>query len=205
MSIVSMADEDRAERAARAAAAKKKQARRKKRRARLGVLGIVFAMGGFFVLPSIIVFLAGMIPTIVAYMTDRDEQKYAALTVGPTNIAGVVPMIIELWLSYNHSVSGAIALLLSPISWLVMLAPSVLGWVCYNTVPKAVSQYLTKRAREEITQIRRRQSRMVQEWGEEVRHLDKETAPKAGQEDKFNGEDWVPLDQKHAAPGQIAP
>jgi hypothetical protein len=51
---------------------------------------------GLIFLPSTILLAAGMIPTAVAYVVDRDPDKTAPMTVGGLNLAGVVTFLISL-------------------------------------------------------------------------------------------------------------
>ena len=46
-------------------------------------------------LPSCIVLVVNMVPTIVAYVVDRSHEKYLAITVGLLNICGALPSLVE--------------------------------------------------------------------------------------------------------------
>ncbi|RMD60895.1 MAG: hypothetical protein D6826_11280, partial [Alphaproteobacteria bacterium] len=61
-------------------------------------------------LPSCVVLLIGMIPTVVAYMVDRSRAKSLAVTVGLVNFCGTLPGLAELWESWqDYEVAAAIA------------------------------------------------------------------------------------------------
>ena len=45
-----------------------------------------------FTLPTVLVLLVGMIPSFIAYATDRRKEKYKTLSVGCLNFLGTLPL-----------------------------------------------------------------------------------------------------------------
>jgi hypothetical protein len=97
-----------------------------KRGALLGL--IVLIPLGALMLPTAILVLVGMIPTMVAFMIDRDPEKSAGLTVGAMNLCGVMPFLITLWQS-NHSIERSVQILLTPFTFFLMYGAAGVGWL----------------------------------------------------------------------------
>ena len=54
-------------------------------------------------LPSTMILLAGMMPTIAANVVDKTRQKSRTISVGMMNLAGCMPFLLELWMSSSSS------------------------------------------------------------------------------------------------------
>ena len=131
----------------------------------LFILLVVPALALF--LPTTVVFLLGMAPTLVAFISDRDPQHYAAVTVGPLNFCGVLPMEMNLWRD-GHTLDLAWAALADPFNWVLMYGLAGLGWLIYFSVPSVVAIFVAQRHRAEIDRMKERLGRLEEEWGEEV-------------------------------------
>lgn len=122
---------------------------------------------GLAVLPTTMLFLVGMAPTIVALLVDRDREKYAAITVGSLNFCGVVPSALTLWFG-THTIDQALSLLGNPFNWLLMYFSAGLGWVLYHAVPPVVAMFLTMKSEREMQALKDRQQELIAEWGDGV-------------------------------------
>lgn len=122
---------------------------------------------GLMALPTTILFIVGMIPTMVALVADRDPEKYAPMIVGSLNFCGVMPFAISLWRN-AHTIGHALRLLSDPYTWLVMYSAAALGWVLFYGVPPTVTAIIVFRNEAEIKRMKDRQTELVEEWGPEV-------------------------------------
>lgn len=127
-------------------------------------LGIPVAL---LFLPTAMVLVVGMLPTLVAYVVDRDPDKPAPVAVGALNICGVTAYLIDLWTT-GHTLAGAARILGDATAWLVMYGAAAIGWVIYTMIPPLVAMWMAGRARARITVLRERQADLVAEWGAEV-------------------------------------
>ena len=118
-------------------------------------------------LPTLIIFIPGMLPTGVARICDRTKQKYATLCVGGLNICGVFPFIIKLW-SDNHSIAAATNTISDLFALLVMYSAASFGWLIFLAVPPLVSTFLDVLAQRRINILRGKQQNTVEDWGPEV-------------------------------------
>src|SRR5690349_5851955 len=80
---------------------------------------LIMAPIGLIFLPSTILLAVGMIPTVVAYVVDRDPDETAPMTVGGLNLAGVVTFLISLWQA-GHTMTALTKVLTDPFAWLVV-------------------------------------------------------------------------------------
>ena len=118
-------------------------------------------------LPTLIVFIPGMLPTGVARICDRTKQRYATLCVGGLNICGVFPFIMKLWTD-NHSIAAATNTISDLFALLVMYSAASFGWLIFLAVPPVVSTFLEVLAQRRINILRGKQQSTAEEWGPEV-------------------------------------
>ena len=128
---------------------------------------LILLPAGLIFLPSTILLAAGMIPTAVAYVTDRDPDKTAPMTVRGLNFAGVVTFLISLWKA-GHTMAALTKILTDPFAWLVMYGAAGLGWTLYYGIPPAVAGWITLRAEARIAQRIEEQRELIALWGTEV-------------------------------------
>lgn len=118
-------------------------------------------------LPLCLVTLAGMAPTIVAYITDRDPKRFLLRTIAVLNLSG---MIVPLGTLFHHGLTivGAAEVLLDPYKWLWMYGAAGVGWLCYLGTPPLARAYVENRAVKLERDLKKRAQDLVDEWGEEV-------------------------------------
>lgn len=119
-------------------------------------------------LPTVMVIGIGMLPTFVAWICDRSEEKFATFCVGGLNFSGVFPYVMELWTG-EHSMRAATELLTNVFSLLVMFGSAGLGWMLFAAVPPVIATFLKVLSERRLAMLRAEQRKLVDEWGEEVR------------------------------------
>jgi len=119
-------------------------------------------------LPSVVLLAVGMIPTLVAYIIDEDEEKLAPVTVGALNFAGVLPLLFELWQG-GSSMQQLKSLGASPAHWLLMYGAAAFGWAIYFAVPPVVGSTLIAKRQAKVETLRAAQMKLIGAWGEDVR------------------------------------
>ena len=131
------------------------------------VLIMVVAGTMIFTLPTVMVLTVGMIPTFIAYATDRRKEKYKTVSVGSLNFVGVLPLLVTLW-TKDHSFGMGFSVLSDPFNWLMVLGSSSAGWTIYFIAPSIVSIFLQARIELSVERLKKRQIRLVEEWGDGV-------------------------------------
>lgn len=132
----------------------------------LGIGTIMVALA-IFSLPTLIILIPGMLPTGVARICDRTDQKYATFCVGGLNLCGVFPYLLNLWTD-NHEIEAAAGIISDIFALLVMYASAGFGWLMFLAIPPVVSAFLTVLAQRRVTILRTTQDDIVREWGPEV-------------------------------------
>ena len=140
----------------------------RRRNAKGGTMAIVAAMVLVVVaLPLCLVVVAGMAPTIVAGITDRNPRRHLLRTVGVLNLSGMVIPMAAL-LHAGLTVYGAAAVLFDPYKWLWMYGTSALGWLVYLGMPSIARVMVEAQAVRTEHELQQRAKALVEEWGEEV-------------------------------------
>lgn len=142
-------------------------ARKRKKKGGMLTLLLLVIPAGLIVLPTSILFGVGMIPTIVAYIVDRDPEKSAPITVGGVNFCGCMPFAIDLW-KHQHTIGAVAKLLGDPLSWLVMYGAAAVGWGLYYGIPPLVAGMEVSRAEKRVDVLKLKKVTLVQEWGPDV-------------------------------------
>jgi hypothetical protein len=119
-------------------------------------------------LPSCIVLIVNMAPTIVAYMVDKSREKYLAITVGLLNFCGTLPALAGLW-QEGQSYDAALEISTSPFHWLMAYGAAAIGWVIYLSLPPILGHYYGVTSQARLHNHQRKQQILVESWGEEVR------------------------------------
>lgn len=159
--------------------AKKKTPNRKSRKANvktkkkgMGWQGRVFAIGMLFgslvVMPTTIVFVIGMIPSLVSIYVDKDPKKRSVYAIGSLNLAPVIGYIIILW-SEGHMMSNAMMMLTNPTTLMIIYFSAWIGWVIHYMVPPIVAEFVKKSAMKRLKAIKVDQAKLIKDWGDGVR------------------------------------
>jgi hypothetical protein len=133
----------------------------------LWILGILLMILGILLLPSTILLLAGMVPTMVAILTDLDSRKPAAMSVGAVNLCGVLPFEIALWRG-GQTMPHAMQLLTDIETLAAMYGAAALGSVIYYAVPPVVGGLIAYRSQMRVHELERRQAALREAWGGDV-------------------------------------
>lgn len=120
-----------------------------------------------FSVPSMVLLFFGMLPTAGAALMDRGPHRYAWLSVGGVNFAGVAPYLLDLWFK-GHSLTRALSHLTDVYTWLVILGASSFGWLLHIVTPPVASAFLQVATQRRIATLRANQRKLVEQWGPDV-------------------------------------
>jgi hypothetical protein len=120
-----------------------------------------------FALPTVLVAAVTMLPTLVAWATEKGKNKYAWLCVGGINFSGVVPYLFGLWFGV-HTLDESIRLLTEGGVLLVSYACAGAGWLVYAATPPMVASYLSMSTQRRVANLKAAQKKLIEEWGEDV-------------------------------------
>ena len=118
-------------------------------------------------LPSMILLLFGMVPTIFAWIVDKTEKKYAMFSVLGMNFSGLLPFLIDVWFK-DHSTQAAINILSNILDLSIIYGAAFFGWFLYKSLPPLIFTFLKVISERRITVLKTNQKKILEEWGEEI-------------------------------------
>lgn len=124
----------------------------------LMILGLVF-------IPTSILILVGMLPTIVAALIDRTGTK--GMTVGFINFAGVFPYWLSL-MQQGHTVDNALNLISDPSVIVFIYLAAAIGYMVEWAVTGLVMSIMEQQGRATLKSIGKRKEELIRRWGEKV-------------------------------------
>ena len=145
--------------------AKKKQ--KKSSAWKFHVLSAVGLMMGIVYSAMAIVFVVGMIPTLVCSIVDKSVHRTKTMTVAAMNFAGCVPFMLEVW-KKGGGLDTAITYILEPRTIVVMYFAALMGYLIDWAVTGIVSSVMVQRGKARMIAIREHQKDLVERWGPEV-------------------------------------
>jgi len=144
-----------------------KAAKKKGGKFKFILLLIVICAAMPFTLPSILMLLAGLAPTYVAFATDGDPDKSGAASVGAMNLAGIVPFLIDLW-AKGQTLDNALRIITDANAWVVILGAAAIGQLVSYAVPQAIATLSLTNADARIKSLRKNLELLKESWGPEV-------------------------------------
>jgi hypothetical protein len=136
------------------------------------VLGLIVTGAAMLALsvvaaPIAVLLVAGMIPTIVAYIVDRTPWRTLTLTVGPLNLAGTAPYCLLLW--FGTDTIQALGQYLGNVwVWLIMYLAAGIGWLLHLGMPLIVRIVLEGALDRRKGRLLQLQSELRADWGAAV-------------------------------------
>lgn len=147
-------------------AKKKSAAKKNKGSFGLQLMLVVGLLGSILFIPTTILLVIGMLPTLVAMLVDRGGGT-RAITVGSLNLCGCIPFLLDLWTT-SHDVSFAVGLVTDPRTIIVMYSAAGIGYMVDWALSGMIATIMIQRATMRLSAIRVRQDEMIDRWGREV-------------------------------------
>lgn len=118
-------------------------------------------------MPTMVLLIVGMLPTLVATFIDRTSEKTRGLTVGAMNLAGCMPFLLQLW-STTNSVERAIEIIVDPRTIIVMYCAAGVGYIVDWAVSGLVASIMVQTSAARLQNISKRRAELIERWGREV-------------------------------------
>lgn len=119
------------------------------------------------VLPTTIILFIGMLPTIVARVTDGTKEKSRVLTVGFMNFAGCFPVWFQM-LQAGHKFEIALTFIANPFYIIIMYGGAVVGYLIDWGLSGFVASIMVQRGHRRLEEIKKTQEEIIERWGREV-------------------------------------
>jgi len=133
-----------------------------------GWLILVFVLASMAVMLSTTALLfVGLLPTFAAFISGRDRERSATLSIGPPNLCGVMPFVILLW-HEGHSMQGMLGIISQPFNLVVMYGAAAIGLAIYHLVPAAVVAVSAHQAEAQAKAQEEYLRALREMWGDEV-------------------------------------
>ncbi len=132
----------------------------------LTVLGVWFSSMGMYYFA--LLFMVGLLPGLVAYITDTRHKKLASKTVMAFNISGIIPPVTSVFLSGSPD-QAALSAISSVETWFMIYGFAFIGWAMVYLVPHITQLYLEIRADFMVKRLEARQKELLEEWGERIK------------------------------------
>jgi hypothetical protein len=120
-----------------------------------------------FSLPTMLLLFAGMLPTLVAALTDRSNSRYAWICVGGLNFAGLAPAVLNLWFGH-HEITFALHQVTSVRVMLMAYLAAAAGWALYFIAPPIVLTIMAATSKRRGNSLHSQLKKIEEEWGSEV-------------------------------------
>ncbi len=114
-------------------------------------------------LPTAIIVIIGMVPTLIAFIADLTRGRYACRCVAGLNVSGVAPYIRNLWMGDND-VEAALRIIADSMAWLAFYGSAGFGWMLYLSVPGGIATIQVLNARRNVELLRETQRGLAREW-----------------------------------------
>ena len=120
-----------------------------------------------FSLPTMLLLFAGMLPTLVAALTDRSISRYAWICVGGCNFAGLCPAVLNLWFGH-HEITYALHQVTSVRVMLMAYMAAAGGWGLYFIAPPIVLTIMAATSKRRAAALTAQLKKLEEEWGTDV-------------------------------------
>ena len=147
---------------------KKKKKKKGKKQGKVQLFLIVSILLSAVFLPTAVMIFIGMVPSFVAYFTDRTKKKTRAVTIIMMNFAGCMPFLMEMWTT-DHSLDKAFAMIFNMIPIIVMYSAAAVGYLIDWAMTHIVASVMYQRGVSRVKNIEKRQQELVERWGDDVK------------------------------------
>jgi len=118
-------------------------------------------------LPTTLVLTVCMMPTLAAWLVDRQPGRALATSVCLLNLAGSLPGLIEVWTA-GHDVAAAQWVLSDAVTWLAAYGAAAVGWLLFAVLPPVLRGHHARSTGRRIRQLQKKQEALEKDWGPEV-------------------------------------
>ncbi len=118
-------------------------------------------------LPTAIMFMIGMLPTMGAAFISQGPQRSRVITVGALNFVGCLPFLLRLW-SSGVGYEQAMGMVFDPVVVIIIYSVAAAGYVVDWILSTYIASFLRRRAMRRLQVISEKQAKLRERWGKEV-------------------------------------
>lgn len=116
---------------------------------------------------TFIYLLMGLLPSIMASLSDRTSHRSKFHTVLACNLSGILPSLYAI-LQQGNTGSDMMQQLTQPMNWLIIYGSAAFGYLLYWCSPHIASNIITVFHVSQVHRLQQMQNQLVEEWGQEV-------------------------------------
>jgi hypothetical protein len=149
-----------------------KPAKNKKKSAKSGAMSgrlllVLVVIGAIVFLPTTILIMVGMLPSVVAILFSIRGSVARGYSVAATNFVGCFVFLLELW-STGNTFERSVDILLDPLTIVLMYGAAGFGYVLDWALSGLVANLVQQRGKTRLVNIRQRQQDLIEQWGRKV-------------------------------------
>ncbi|MGD9639378.1 MAG: hypothetical protein AB7U85_10060 [Alphaproteobacteria bacterium] len=130
---------------------------------------IILIMPVLIVIHPTIIFLSfAMLPTLIAFVLEKNKYQYKWLCIGGFNISGSFYYLLKMWFG-SHTITEALNILLDVTSLIVIYGSACFGLLVYTIFPIIVGTLSQLAAYRRANNLKIVQQKLIENWGEEVK------------------------------------
>ena len=114
-------------------------------------------------LPTTMVVLVAIVPSLAALVADDTPKRYLFRTVLGVNLAALWPYLETLWIGGND-VRAALSIVTDLYAWAAIYGAAGLGWLMFQSLPSLVASWRSYSAERKIARLSRLQQELRDEW-----------------------------------------
>jgi hypothetical protein len=118
-------------------------------------------------MPTCILLVLNLAPTIVAFAIDRSRERYQSITVGLLNLSGSLPALLRLWTD-GQTYDVALRVAGDPFNMLISYGAAAVGWCIYLAMPMILAHYYGLTSTTRLRMLQQRHDTLIEIWGEEI-------------------------------------
>ena len=131
------------------------------------ILLLAVVLGCLSSLPTAIMFMIGMLPTMGAAFISQGPQRSRVITVGALNFVGCLPFLLRLW-SSGVGYEKAMGMVLDPVVVIIIYSVAGAGYVIDWVLSTYIASFMKRRAKRRLQAISEKQAKLRERWGKEV-------------------------------------
>jgi hypothetical protein len=126
---------------------------------------LIISLGLIIFLPGLaLILFIGLLPTLAALISDPTKTRAQAFCVGMCNMAGLVPMIHDLY-GDKFKLQAAYGIIHNDVNLLLILCASAIGWGIFFAVPVVTIAFYKTRDKTTLIKMVRRYEELKEIWG----------------------------------------
>lgn len=120
-----------------------------------------------FIFPTLVLLVAGLLPTLVTLFVDTDREHSTTAAIGAMNCAGLSPFLIDLWVK-GQTMGNVFAILSDMNTWLVVLGAAAVGQLIIFAIPQTMVIVTIARLEMRVRTLKSNLEQLKNTWGPEV-------------------------------------